>query len=227
MKQEASRCLCLVPETSSTIPGPLWQGLSPPLTRVTTLSYLQSLVHLCIQPVEGAQTPIKLLSGASLNCVKDHSPLQSQDSESCMRRPLFSSCAQHLHYHTDKQERDLCLKSVSRRLYLGGIQVAAHTSFMPPHSLSSRKSLFTGPATQVLSTGTLAYYGVSGLRNRHLVRTLFPVFSQELCLLAIVFCLHRRELRLPASESVCLRSLPHILSTSPCSFRTPEGDTVT
>lgn len=54
-------------------------------------------------PVEGAQAPIKLLSGgASLNLVKDHSPLQSQeDSESCMRLPV-SPLVQHLHYHTDK-----------------------------------------------------------------------------------------------------------------------------
>lgn len=88
---------------NSTIPRSLQQGQSPPLTRVTTPSYLQPLAHFCIWPVEGAQAPIKLSrGGASLNLVKDHSALQSQDSESCMRLPLFSSCAQYVHYHTDK-----------------------------------------------------------------------------------------------------------------------------
>lgn len=89
-----------MPETSSTIPGPLQQGQSPPLTRVNT--ELPAALGALL-PVEGAQAPIKLLSGgASLNLVKDHSPLQSQeDSESCMRLPV-SPLVQHLHYHTDK-----------------------------------------------------------------------------------------------------------------------------
>lgn len=112
-------------------------------------------------------------------------------------RPLSQACS---------------LQTIPRR-HSGG---STHLLYVS-HSPSSLKSLFTGPATQGLSTGTLpsaiAYYGVSGLRNRHLVCTLFPMFSQELCLLS--------------PQERAQDCLPHILPTSPCCFRRTEGDTVT
>lgn len=105
-----------------------------------------------------------------------------------------------------------------------GIQVAAHTSFMsPPFSIQPEKSVHrtcqTGPLYRdptfshcVTDTWCVRYFPCSHSNSAFWL--LSSVSTGE-------------SSGLPVSESVCLRSLSHILSTSPCSFRRTEGDTVT
>lgn len=140
----------------------------------------------------------------------------------------FSSCATLTLPYRQIGARPLsqaCSLQTIPRGHSGGSTHLLYVSHFP----SSPKSLFTGPATQILSTGTLpsviAYYGVSGLRNRHLVCTLFPMFSQVLCLLSPQ---ERAQDCLSVSQSVseaCLTSspLPHVALGEQRETLSPEG----
>lgn len=140
-----------------------------------------------------------------------------------MRFPVFLLCSVRTLPHRQIRARPMSQACSSQTIPKGHSGGSTHLLYVSPSSIQLEKSVHgtcqTGPLYRdptfshcVTDTWCVRYFPCSHSNSAFWLLSSISTGERS---------------GLPASESVCLRSLPHILSTSSCSFRRTEGDTVT